>query len=80
VAVVEECVHSVHDALFQPSENSRRFIHGERFARTKLLLSCIIHKNDIKLFFIDLKPTSFNTHLPKEFVVITSVTQKTQLY
>jgi hypothetical protein len=55
------------------------FIHGERFARTKLLFSCIIHKNDIKLFFINLKPTSFIIHLSKEFVAITSVTQKTQL-
>jgi hypothetical protein len=55
------------------------FIHGERFARMKLLLSCIIHRNDIKLFFINLKPTPFIIHLSKEFVAIRSVTQRTQL-
>jgi hypothetical protein len=52
--VVEECVHSVHNALFLPSKKLRMlsiviflmsgFIRGERFARIKPLFSCIIHK------------------------------------
>jgi hypothetical protein len=54
VAVVEECVHSVHDALFLPSEKIKDapniillmlgFIRGERFERVKPIFSCIIHK------------------------------------
>jgi hypothetical protein len=51
---VEECAHSVHDALFLPSEKFKdalniillmsRFIRGERFERVKPIFSCIIHK------------------------------------
>ena len=64
--MAEECVHSVHDALFLPSEKIKTalkitflmsgFIRGERFARVKPLFSCIIHKkilHGIKLFFIN---------------------------
>jgi hypothetical protein len=64
--MVEECVHSVHDALFLPSEKIKNalniiflmsgFIRGERFARVKPPLSWIIHKkipHGIKLSFIN---------------------------
>jgi hypothetical protein len=63
---VEECAHSVHDALFLPSKKFKDalniillmlgFIHGERFERVKPILSCIIHKkilHGINLFFIN---------------------------
>jgi hypothetical protein len=52
--VVEECVHSVHDALFLPSEKINDalniilimlgFIRGKRFERVKPIFFCIIHK------------------------------------
>jgi hypothetical protein len=52
--MVEECVHSVHDALFLPSEKIKDalniifpmswFIRGERVKRVKPIFSCIIHK------------------------------------
>jgi hypothetical protein len=64
--MAEECVHSVHDTLFLPSEKIMNalnitflmsgFIRGERFARVKPLFFCIIHKripHGINLSFIN---------------------------
>jgi hypothetical protein len=51
---VEECAHSVHDALFLLSEKFKDalniillmsgFIHGERSERVKPIFSCTIYK------------------------------------